>query len=75
MNDFTKEELEILESSIKKYYSEWAYEHWHDEEKVLLNKVKSMIDNYGEHENDPLFNALPVDESPKICMKCQRFYI
>ncbi len=40
MNDFTKEELEILWGACDQYSPAFG----------MLNKIQSMIDNYCEHE-------------------------
>lgn len=72
MNDFTKEELESIITTIKSLRVYTEIENWDED---LLEKIQSMIDNYCEHENDIRFNAYPVDGSIKMCTKCQGFYI
>lgn len=51
MNDFTKEELQSV--------WRWADSHsefeWY---KKLATKIKSMIDNYCEHESDDLIYTI-----------------
>ena len=72
MNDFTKEELEYLNSSL----------HWatgnpmaainYDKYSKLSKKLDSMIDNYCEHEF--IINT----NSPYIfmmCSKCDKIYV
>lgn len=43
MNEFTKEELEIINSALNQLYDLC--------EEKLIDKVQSLIDNYCEHEN------------------------
>lgn len=49
MNDFTKEELYLIEKSVKHYFfrdCEMPLPH-----SPLHDKIQSLIDNYCEHEN------------------------
>lgn len=56
MNDFTKEELIYLHNSI--------------DFQILKNKIKSMSENYFEHEMITIFSsAQPIQLKPKNC-KC-----
>jgi len=71
MNDFTKEELICIRDHIVVPQS-------NEEKSIIYNayhKLLGMIDNYCEHENDTRFNAIPIDGSPKMCTKCEMFYI
>lgn len=73
MNDFTKGELVDLHCSL--------YGGMHDDHPVpdhlivLQDKIKTMIDNYCEHENDERFCMMPLLGNPKMCTKCHEFYI
>jgi hypothetical protein len=59
MNDFTKEELEILQKAM----NYWAGEH---AGKVIKNKIQSMIDNYCEHDcKETIFKVATTS-----CSKC-----
>ncbi len=62
MNDFTKEELiEILDGLDEFYLYHSPYK--------IGNKIRSMIDNYCEHEYALAF----VDNGTSIrCLKCKR---
>ncbi len=65
MNDFTKEELEDLECTIKSlqiYLGNDCY----DEE--LLFKIQTMIANYCEHNGD----TTKTDGEPIMCCLCNR---
>ncbi len=60
MNEFTKEELETI------------YCHMENEPLELMNKVKYMIDNYCDHEQDgTLYLTTPHQFK---CYKCGEFY-
>lgn len=62
MNDFTKEELEvILEGSV--WWLEGDNELYSEE---LINKIQSMIDNYCEHASIQYYDDIPVD----VCNNC-----
>lgn len=47
MNDFTKEELESIISTIKSLRIYTDIENWDEE---LADKIQSLIDNYCDHE-------------------------
>lgn len=68
MNDFTKEELESL------YYCYWHMRPKIEDAEIyqinLLNKLKSMIDNYCEHECNREIEIF-VD----TCRKCNSFLL
>lgn len=61
MNDFTKEELQIIYANSNPCVS--------DEMRPILDKIQSMIDNYCEHEWAYYFSC---DGSDVKCMKCGR---
>lgn len=69
MNEFTKEELEDI------YNCVWIYDDLHDDSthEYLLKKLKSMIDNYCEHEPANECIALPIGKYTK-CVKCGTWY-
>lgn len=54
MNDFTLEELKQI------------YSHMENEPRELMDKIKSMIDNYCEHEWQEIFN----ERTYSRCNKC-----
>lgn len=65
MNDFTKEELEILHSAIE-YWIENIALLGSKVSPVIINKIQSMIDNYCEHAwDDAATNQF-------YCIKCQQ---
>ena len=64
MNDFTKEELELIAECVD---SDFLCTNWPKSMyEPLINKIKSMIDNYCEHE-DTLLNC-----GDEYCVKCKR---
>ena len=67
MNDFTKKELEYLEELTSEYYE--YFEGEEDEVWNLHDKLKSMIENYCEHEPEGHYHVA-VDK----CKKCGDFY-
>ena len=83
MNDFTKEELEMLQHGI--HLS--ILPDTQDRYAPLYNKIQSMIDGYCEHESDNYtyyksgirctdFLAYACHDSPCFlkCKKCGEFY-
>ncbi len=64
MNDFTKEELQIILEWGQELSSEFGTSG-DEEEKALDLKIKSMIDNYCEHESSE-----PILVLNKKCIKC-----
>lgn len=53
MNDFTKEELEFLAKATRYIRKQWVdFEMPNLDEHELEVKIKSMIDNYCEHEKN-----------------------
>lgn len=50
MNEFTKEELEIIAECVDAdfYHTNWSKSMY----EPLITKIQSMIDNYCEHETD-----------------------
>lgn len=63
MNDFTKEELNILRAALHEilFFSETP---------KLLNKIQSMIDNYCEHEWENICCQCDLDKI--YCYKCEK---
>lgn len=55
MNDFTKEELEQI------------YYHMENEPQQIMDKVKSMIENYCEHEF-----IFTINDSKVRCYRCEK---
>lgn len=67
MNDFTKEELENL-VSWGEVYTEFGIS-WSDKNhRPLINKIKSMIDNYCDHEI--IYDDGLPHNCPKCCYRC-----
>lgn len=50
MNDFTKEELEGIKNIIIRVREDYPLMHSDRELTELVTKIKSLIDNYYEHE-------------------------
>lgn len=73
MNDFTKEELQIILDSIDAIGA--SLNVYNKKLGSLCKKVSSMIENYCDHINDQRFNIFPLPGNPKLCEKCERFYI
>jgi hypothetical protein len=67
MNEFTKEELQSIVSSIKSLRIYTEIENWEEE---LLDKVQTMIDNYCEHEWENICSGC--DLGVICCMKCDK---
>ena len=65
MNEFTKEELEWLLEEIGLSIQDYCQP---DMAYVIRDKLKSMIDNYCEHENSK--NIHP-DDTVRICNTCE----
>ena len=63
MNDFTKEELDLLMRSMESWLDSY-YEHPEYEGHLLQNKIQSMIDNYCEHEEREIMGWV------SKCVKC-----
>lgn len=70
MNDFTKEELKIINGALNQLYDLC--------EEKLIDKVQSMIDSYCEHECEHAWvvardEPIGIDECTNrffICVKC-----
>lgn len=62
MNDFTKEELLIMLLDIELHNEKPT-----SKMQILINKLKSMIDNYCEHEF-----VFTLSDSKVHCHKCKR---
>jgi len=85
MNDFTKEELELIAECVEAdfYRTNWARTMYD----LLITKIQSMIDDYCEHESDEHcyypdgikctdFLTYACSESPCFlkCKKCKELY-
>ena len=76
MNDFTKEELTVIHLAVMRDMNQFAHILKTSPSMLALKeKLESMIDNYCEHENDERFCMMPLPGNPKMCTKCQGFYI
>ncbi len=67
MNDFTKQELHLLFAGIQLWMEE-IYPQNEDDRNLrnsLYKKIESMIENYCEHESEPMPQEI-------CCVKCQR---
>jgi hypothetical protein len=62
MNDFTKDELKCLLSVLDGVY----IAHHTVSQQALENKIKSMIDNYCEHEE--IYTKLGIT----VCLDCKK---
>lgn len=62
MNDFTKDELELIYLYVKGNIRTWP----------LADKIQSMLDNYCEHRKDvyPLYTASGDMPSAGYCYDC-----
>jgi len=69
MNDFTREELKELMYGL--YYRAKHDGRMEDKNKILWNKLQSMVDNYCEH------HLCNVDKkyNPLRCCKCQKIIL
>ena len=68
MNDFTKDELDICREGISWLIESHSKEYGEKEVALwfpLMNKIKSLIANYCEHES-----KINIGEAPMICQKC-----
>jgi hypothetical protein len=65
MNDFTKEELELLSDGLN-YAVGNPYGFTADSIMPLYDKIQSMIDNYCDHDDRQYYEHVPVYE----CNKC-----
>ena len=69
MNDFTKEELQIILLDMNTYIHRAGILTVPKHHMALRDKIESMIDNYCEHEN------YKEDEwMVKVCQKCRKVY-
>ena len=64
MNDFTKEELEIIFSDVSQCDMEYSRSVEHD---AVMSKIQFMIANYCEHESGEPRLVLA-----KECIKCNQ---
>lgn len=67
MNDFTKEELQEIYTSI----SQHALEGWANLSVELIQKIQSMIDSYCEHE---FLLSTDSEHLVILCNKCTKIY-
>ncbi len=74
MNDFTKTDLIEIYRCLK-YMTKEGVTPYSCHTISLCKKVHNMIDNYCEHENDERFCMMPLPGIPKMCTKCQGFYL
>ncbi len=65
MNDFTKEELQYMNAGVKCIYTFHAFGGEKETLNNLMAKIKSMINNYCEHEPEGDWHVA-VDK----CKKC-----
>ncbi len=70
MNDFTKEELELIFECVDAdfYKTNWSRNMY----EVLINKIQCMIDNYCEHDWENICCQCEMDNI--YCHKCQRTF-
>ena len=68
MNDFTKEELQIIHLDMTAYINRTPMLNESPSHKALRDKVESMIDNYCEHRK-----SISVSEVDYVfyCEKCR----
>ncbi len=73
MKDFTKEELKDMAEGLSVMWSEYVgvseqhdLDRWH----ALLDRLRSMIDNYCEHNEGYVQDSMMVD----ICKKCKEIF-
>ncbi len=69
MNEFTKEELEMILSDLNRAIFSRYYRNGMKE---LREKLKLMIDNYCEHQCDHQWDGILISEIPNTgkCKKC-----
>ena len=72
MNDFTKEELQIILLDMDTYVEWTSSLKESDNHRELRYKLQSMIDNYCEHSKDvwPLYTANGDLPCAGICYEC-----
>lgn len=75
MNQFTKDELGSIYLDMNHNILKYGKDNIAPEYLAFRDKVEKMIDNYCEHNNDPRFNAMPCAGAPKLCTKCNEFYL
>lgn len=73
MNDFTKDELELILDYIKciRYLYPSSHHEFHQQ---LLHKTQRMIKNYCEHEKDvwPLYTSTGDIACAGLCFSCNK---
>ena len=74
MNDFTKEELEIIRHALRidickggDYEGEKFVHKNEIRHNLAFDKIQSMIDNYCEHDWQPCLGAIHIE----TCHKCR----
>lgn len=68
MNEFTKEELQIMHKAMQIYICDFeCYKQY----SITKNKLKSMIDNYCEHCESEANHNYDVNQ----CKKCEKLFI
>lgn len=67
MNDFTKEELELIAECVESdfYHTNWSRSMYDP----LMLKLQSMIENYCDHDG-----KIGKDYPGEKCMKCNRMW-
>lgn len=73
MNDFTKEELQIIQWEINTAVNKLDMATLSSEKHSALNeKIKSMIESYCEHEFTEWVSPVQEDKI-HVCMSCKRY--
>ncbi len=68
MNDFTKDELQIIHLDMTVYVNRTPMLKESPIHKELRDKIQSLIENYCEHEFHPVIGSFQIDSCHK-CMK------
>jgi len=70
MNEFTKEELELIGECVEAdfYHSNWSKSMY----EPLMNKIQSMIDDYCHHEWITILQAQNGENIIDKCAKCTK---
>jgi hypothetical protein len=72
MNDFTKEELQIIRLDMTTYINRTPMLNESPSHKALRDKVERMIDNFCEHEW--VVETKEFNLKNAICKKCGKYY-
>lgn len=70
MNEFTKEELQIIALDMNTYIRRTPMLRESPSHKALRDKVESMIDNYCQHEWENICCQCTLDKI--YCHKCEK---